>query len=326
MDAPEWLERDRALSEWRANRSFRHSEKARQAHADGDRSREVWHECRASSLTEPFASRRDGCGQRRHVRAWCSKCGEVHVFPVGCGLSSWCETCSHRRNKRTRRKLLEGIARAEREGRRAWARGPRARGTEPRTSLLTLTVRTTGDAIADRETITRGWVRLRAHLAKLGLRRLPFVLAWEVTDGDGSGAHVHAHAAVVWPYVHLGELAAAWVRATDGAAEAQGLDLKPSSPAKSASYAAKYATKGCDPASVSRETWLAWVQASATRRSFTTSRGLTTDLNDPNRPPCCAQSSGEWGGAEIRRGPAPESGVSSLPTGPPVSRETVQTP
>ncbi len=249
------------------------------------------------------------------------------MFPVGCGLGAWCEVCSHRRNKRTRRKLLEGIARAEREGRRAWARGPRLRGSEPRSSLLTLTIRTSGDAIADRETITLGWKRLRAWLAKRGLRGLPFVLAWEVTDGEnGHGAHVHAHAAVVWPWVSVRELAAAWVRATDGAAEAQGLDLNPSSPAKAASYAAKYATKGCDASSVSRETWVAWVKASASRRSFTTSRGLTTDLNDPNRPPCCAQTAGEWGGAEIRRGPMPESGVSTLPTGPPVSRETVGAP
>jgi hypothetical protein len=248
------------------------------------------------------------------------------VFPVGCGLGQWCEVCAHRRNKRTRRKLLEGVARAEREGRREWARGIRARGTEPRVSLLTLTVSDSGNATRDRETITLGWKRLRAWLAKRGLRRLPFVLAWEVTDGTQGIPHVHAHAAVVWPWVNLGELAAAWVRATEGAAEAQGLDLKPSSPSKAASYAAKYATKGCDPSSVSRETWVSWVQASATRRSFTTSRGLTTQLNDPNRPPCCAKSSGEWGGAEIRRGPMPETGVSALPTGPPVSRETSEPP
>lgn len=327
MEPSEWAARDRALAEWREGRSAVHAAKAKTAHAEGDRSREVWHECRASSLTEPFASRRDGCGQRRHVRAWCASCGEVHAFPVGCGLGQWCETCAHRRNKRTRRKLLEGIARAEREGRRAWSRGPRLRGTEPRTSLLTLTVRTTGDATRDRETITQGWVRLRAWLAKQGLRRLPFVLAWEVTDGEnGHGAHVHAHAAVVWPWVSIPEGAAAWVRATDGAAEPQGFDLKPSSPSKASSYAAKYATKGCDPSSVSRETWVAWVKASATRRSFTTSRGLTTELNDPNRPPCCAGAKAEWGGAEIRRGPVPAEGVSSLPTGPPVSRETTEPP
>jgi len=326
LGPPEWEARDQALKTWRENRAFVHAEKARAAHERHERTREVWHDQRASSLTESFASRRDGCGQRRHVRAWCSKCGEVHVFPVGCGLGAWCEVCAHRRQKRTRRKLLEGIARAEREARRAWSRGTRRSGTEPRASLLTLTIRDTGDAVADRETITRGWVRLRAYLSKLGLRKLPFVLAWEVTDGGGCVPHVHAHASVVWPWVHLGELARAWVRATDGAAELQGLDLKPSSPAQSASYAAKYATKGCDPGSVSRETWVAWVRASATRRSYTTSRGLTSQLNDPNRPPCCAQTAGEWGGAQVQRGPMPESGVSVLATGPPVSRETLEQP
>lgn len=280
-------------------------------------------------------SRREGCGQRRHVRAWCAKCGEVHAFPVGCGLGAWCEVCAHRRAKRARRRILEGIARAEREARRDWARGPRRRGTEPRVALLTLTVRSSGDALRDRETITKGWVRLRAWLAKRGLRRLSYALAWEVTDGGdpssgggppSGGPHVHAHAAVCWPRVPVRELARAWVRATDGAAEEQGLDLSGASPSKAASYAAKYATKGCDPRGVSRETWLAWTKASATRRSYTTSRGLTTRVDDPSRPPCCAQAGGDWGGAALLRGPVPEDGVSSLPTGPPVSRETGSPP
>lgn len=326
MGADEWGARDAALKAWRENRAWMHSEKARKARADGDRTREVWHDQRASTLTEPFASRRDGCGQRRHVRAWCGRCGELHLFPVGCGLGHWCEVCSHRRKKRVRKKLLEGIARAEREARYAWSRGPRIRGTEPRSSLLTLTVRDSGDAVRDRETITQGWKRLRAWLAKRGLRRIPFVLAWEVTDGTAGVPHVHAHAAVVWPYVPTRELGAAWVRATEGAAEMQGADLEPMSPAKASDYAAKYATKGCDPATVSRETWVAWVRASATKRSFTTSRGLTTREDLKNRPPCCAEQQAEWGGAQVRKGPIPEDAGSSLPTGPPVSRETAPGP
>jgi len=313
------------LKVWRECRSWVHSEKAARARAEGDRTREVWHDQRASTLTQTFAARRDGCGLLRHVRAWCARCGEMHTFPVGCGLGAWCETCAHRRQKRTRKKLLEGIARAEREGRFAWSRGLRARGTEPRSNLLTLTIRDSGDAVRDRETISQGWRRLRAWLAKRGLRRIPFVLAWEVTDG-ANGPHVHAHAAVVWPYVPIRELGAAWVRATEGAAEAQGVDLRAMSPAKASDYAAKYATKGCDPQHVSRETWAAWVRASATRRSFTTSRGLTTREDLRNRPPCCAEQAAEWGGAQIRRGPIPDDAGSALPTGPPVSRETSREP
>jgi hypothetical protein len=264
---------------------------------------------------QSYASRREECGQRRHVRAWCASCGTVHAVEVGCGLTQWCEHCATRRARRTRRRLLAGIARAEREARREWSRGPRVRGTEPRTALLTLTVRASGDAVRDRETITQGWVRLRAWLARRGLRRVPYVLAWEVTDGAGAGPHVHAHAAVVWPRVPLRELAQEWVRATGGAAEEQGLDLRPSSPAKAAGYAAKYATKGMDPRHVSRETWLGWVKASASRRSYTTSRGLTASIDDPPRPPCCSQN-GTWGGSCVMPGPVPDADV---------SRETSQT-
>jgi len=326
LDAAEWEARDAVLKVWRECRSWAHRERARRARADGDRTRQVWHEQRASALTEPYVSRRDGCGQRRHVRAWCASCGTVHHYAVGCGLGHWCEVCHSRRKKRTRKKLLEGIARAEREGRYAWSRGPRRPYTEPRSNLLTLTIRNTGDAVRDRETITQGWKRLRAWLAKRGLRRVPFVLAWEVTDGTAGVPHVHAHAAVVWPYIPTRELGAAWVRATEGAAEMQGADLRPMSPAKASDYAAKYATKGCDPAIVSRETWVAWVRASATKRSWTTSRGLLTrDDAFKNRPPCCATVLGEWGGTEIRRGPIPDAG-STLPTGPPVSRETAREP
>lgn len=260
-----------------------------------------WHECRATTLAEPWAERVEGCGQRSHVSAWCSTCGTVHTIPVGCGQGHWCEVCSNRRRSRVRKRVLPAIAAAERRELARWSRSTRGRGTRPGVRLITLTVRHSGDATRDRDTITKGWARLRAWMHhRIGAR--PYVLTWEVTDGDDS-AHVHAHAVVVWPWVDVQDLAAAWVDATKGAADPQGFDMKSSTSADASRYAAKYATKGCDPRSVSRDTWVAWVKASASRRSYTTSRGLLADV-EPSRPPCC-EDDGEWGAAELRKGPPP---------------------
>lgn len=335
IPSTEWEQRDRELAEWREARVNHHFRIATRAHDLANalphegwddrkhelRSRACWHEARARTLCEPFTERRDGCGTRRHVMAWCDTCGEVHAIPVGCGLGSWCEVCSHRRRARVRRRILPAIARAERRALAEWNREGRPKGKRPGARLITLTVRSTGDATRDRHTISEGWKRFRAWLQKRQ-GSAPFVLCWEVTDGEGSGPHVHAHAVVVWPFLAVKEAAAEWVRATRGAAEAQGFDLKSTTVEKGARYAAKYATKGCDPQSVSRETWASWTKASATRRSYTTSRGLLTE-EPTSCPPCCG-TEGRWGGAELRDGAAPSRQL--LPTGPPVSRETSADP
>lgn len=284
------------------------------------RSLAAWHEARARTLTEPFASRREGCGQRRHVMAWCDSCGEVHAIPVGCGLNAWCEVCSHRRQARVRRRLLPAIAMAERRELGRWNRGARAREDRPSAKLVTLTVRDTGDAERDRRTISDAWKRFRAWLHhRQG--SAPFVLTWEVTDGK-HGPHVHAHAVIVCPFLPVKVAAAEWVRATRGAAEANGFDLKARSVESAAKYAAKYATKGCDAGKVSAATWSAWTRASAGRRSYTTSRGLL--LEEPETVTPCCGTEGRWGAAELRKGPAPERQL--VPTGPPVSRETAGDP
>lgn len=326
----EWDARDDALREWRCERVARHFAIASRAHEhacalpegwterrDELRSLAAWHEARGRTLCEPFRARRDGCGQRRHVMAWCDSCGEVHAIPVGCGLGAWCEVCAHRRTKTVRRRLLPAIASAERRALAKWNRGPRARGTRPSPKLITLTVRDTGDADRDRRTISDAWRRFRAWIQhRQGA--CPFVLTWEVTDGAHGIPHVHAHVVVIWPWVAVQVAAAEWVRATRGAAAANGFDMKARSTHAAAKYAAKYATKGCDASTVSRETWAAWTRASAGRRSYTTSRGLLLD-EPPTVTPCCG-SEGRWGAAELRKGPAPERQL--VPTGPPVSRET----
>lgn len=335
LSEAEWHRRDAELERWRAGRVAHHFAIATRAHdiaaglpAEGWderkhelRSRACWHEARARTLSEPFCERRDGCGTRRHVIAWCDTCGTVHAIPVGCGLGAWCEVCSHRRRARVRRRILPAIARAERRAVAQWNARGRERGRRPGARLVTLTVRDSGDAERDRRTITDAWRRFRAWLQRRQ-GAAPFVLCWEVTDGQAGVPHVHAHAVVVWPWLPVKEAAEEWVRATRGAAKENGFDLKNTTVEKGASYAAKYATKGCDASSVSRETWEAWTKASATRRSYTTSRGLLTE-EPVSCPPCCG-TEGRWGGAELRDGAAPD--LTQLPTGPPVSRETCAGP
>lgn len=183
-----------------------------------------------------------------------------------------------------------------------------------------MTVRDTGDADRDRRTISDAWKRFRAWLHhRQGAA--PFVLTWEVTDG-ANGPHVHAHAVVVCPFIPVQVAAAEWVRATRGAAAANGFDLKARTVEAAAKYAAKYATKGCDAGKVSAATWSAWTRASAGRRSYTTSRGLL--LEEPETVTPCCGTEGRWGAAELRKGPAPERQL--VPTGPPVSRETAGDP
>ena len=236
-------------------------------------------------------------------------------MPVGCGLGQWCETCGFRKAKRIRRKVLRGFGEAHKRAMAAWSK---ARKNKPGVKLITLTVRPSGEGAAhDRAVITRGWQRFRAWLHPY-VGAPSFALAWEVTDGESGSPHVHAHVAMIAPFIPVKLAAAAWVRATNGAAEAQGFDMRFSTSEKAAKYTAKYATKGCDSGAVSRATFVEWVSACSEKRSYTTSRGLLSAVTEPSRPPCCASDGVSlWGGAQIRKGADPDQTVSGLPTGPP---------
>lgn len=171
--------------------------------------------------------------------------------------------------------------------------------------MLTLTVRDSGDLRVDRDRIKGGWVRLRAWLQRrIGAR--PFLLVWEVTDGEHGRGHVHAHVVAVWPWVDVHELASEWEAATDGAAEPQGVDMLPVPLERGVSYVASYATKGASLRSVSDRTWCEWQKASWRARSYTASRGLLTSVDQPSAPSCCASTGGWWAEVGTRRGPPPE--------------------
>ena len=291
IDAAEWWERDRELTGWRAELRERHERRATAAAGRGDGVGATWHRQRADALSRCWTARVEGCDREREVWGWCAGCGQVHTRPVGCGQTHWCEGCARRRARQVRRRIIVGLADA--------ARAERGRGRRrARPVMLTLTVRHSGSPADDRAVIVRGWARLRAWLAARGTPLRAYAGAWEVADRGGA-AHVHLHVVALAPWVPVRELAAEWVRATDGAAEAQGLDLSPCSIERGATYAAKYAAKGADPRRISRETWLAWVQLSRGKRSFCSSRGLTR-ARESSRPPCCAARGAIWGAIGTR--------------------------
>ena len=298
ISADEWALRDHLLKSHRDSRAFRHREKADVARAEGLRTKAEWHASRAGTLTRKWTDRQAGCGKEQVIRAWCDGCGEVHERPVGCNQRAWCDACGMRAARKSRRKILVGIEEAYKKRLTAWNRKRRA-GLRPSVRLITLSVRHSGDVKKDRDTITKAWQRWRAWVQKRQ-GACPFVLTWEITDGSGDG-HVHAHVVMVGPFLPVIEAAEEWARATRGAAEMQGFDMRVSTSARAASYAAKYATKGCDPRAVSRETWLAWFKASAGKRSYSASRGLFVPVDAVSSPPCCRESGARYGGVAIKK-------------------------
>lgn len=295
---------DEALDGHREERRRHHEAREEEASRAGERTRADWHHARALALSERWTERARRCGTERHVSGWCGQCGTVHTHAVGCGQRAWCDECGLRATRRMRRRSLRGLGEAVRRERSQWARLGRQRGREPRPVLVTLTVRDTGDLRADRKAISEGWVRLRAWLhRRIGAR--PFLLCWEVTDGEQGQGHVHAHVVAVWPWVDIHELSSEWEAATEGRAEPQGLDMLPVPLERGVSYVATYATKGAHLRSVSDRTWTEWQRASWRARSYTASRGLLTATDTPSAPSCCASDGGWWAEVGTRRGPPP---------------------
>lgn len=298
LGAGEWALRDHRLKCFRECKSAHYRHKAEWALENGERSKAEWHAARSGTLTRRWTDRQAACQKETVIRVWCDGCGEVHERAVGCGQRAWCDACGMKAARKSRRKILIGIENAYKESLTSWNRR-RVAYRRPSVRLITLSVSHSGDLKKDRDIITKAWQRWRAWVQKRQ-GACPFVLTWEVTDGRGDG-HVHAHVVMVGPFLPVKEAAHEWARATGGAAEMQGFDMRVSTSTKAASYAAKYATKGCDPRSVSRETWLAFFRASWGKRSYSASRGLFLAVDSKSTPPCCRESGAEWGGVEIKR-------------------------
>lgn len=190
--------------------------------------------CGTSSLTVTCRPRRPGA----------PACGPRSVA-VTCGQRWLCDTCRRRCYARLRARSARAISAHQRASRAAWVAAGSPRGGERKPVLATLTARHTGDLVADRATIARGWQLLRMWLHKR-IGKFVYLLVWETTSGRDGLGHVHAHVVALLPWVSWHDLREEWVRATDSASAGIDLSAGNMKARNAAHYVAKYASKGVD--------------------------------------------------------------------------------
>lgn len=209
----------------------------------------AWHVRRSQALARPLRERVESCGQGAPLVIEC-RCGRTKVA-TSCGMHWLCPSCRPKRYRRLRARLAKSVrARAEANA-RAWHLRGRPKGQRREPYMVTLTVRHTGDLLADRRTIQRGWECLRKWFHKR-IGAFDYALTWEVTPGEDGLGHVHAHAVALLPFFPYKKATAEWLRATGspGANFAapktkDGKRLTGSrAAARAAEYIAKYASKG----------------------------------------------------------------------------------
>jgi hypothetical protein len=257
----------------------------------------------------------------------CSACGEVHEVPHRCGLKAWCSECAQRWGRDRTERLTAGLARRERECRQLWSSLGALRGLRPELRLLTLTVpRHEHGPVAAMSSARNAWNAMRTWLwteVRAGWARrlkrkrrdvpaewvrMPYGLAWEMTDGTDGAGHAHAHVVVFLPFVSVTRMNAAWHRMTGGnvhlSKDERGRVMTAPSVKTAASYLAKYVTKG-GADSLSPENHAAWVRATHGRRVMSASRGLLAKKESASASHCC---NAQWSVSHHR------------PAAPPVAR------
>jgi len=245
-----------------------------------------WHASRARRLSRSLVDVQAECGTRS-AKVACG-CQELTI-PVGCGRPIVCPHCATRKRvrmvKRIRRAVQAHNSAAQYLGHR------RGRGRRLAWRLVTFTAAHSGDVERDRKDLAAAFNRWRAWLWNTTGAALPYVLTWEVTNGDDAKGHVHAHAAMRLPWLNLEDAAAAWQRATHGKAEGQGIDFatnrgKPFSTEDVTRYIAKYICKGigadCEPLLVAT-----WMVVQYGRRAWSASRAFWEVKKDATACPCC---------------------------------------
>ena len=205
----------------------------------------------------------------KHGRA-CNHCGLVVLRR--CGATLVCESCSSARWGKARRKLSRALQAHLNSRVAAWRRRGRPAYHEPRLALLTLTLRHSGDAAADRELLSLAWHRWRAWYREKYAENLPYAWAPEYTPGRDGLGHVHVHVTTVLPWRDFDELRAAWKRATGAQGERIHVSVKTRGVRDAAKYLAKYATKGVKGLNVKHAA--AWMRAQYGKRACSTSRGF----------------------------------------------------
>lgn len=251
----------------------------------------------------------------------CQGCGEVHEVAHRCGLRSWCGGCARRWSVDRAERIAAGLVRREREVREQWNALGALRGLRPELRLVTLTVprHEAGpeEALSAAKAAWNAWrtwlwTEVRAGWARRLRRRrddvpaswcrMPYALAWEMTDGTDGTGHAHAHLAVFLPFVSVQRMSAAWRRYTGGhvhlSRDATGATVRTVSAKSAGRYLAKYVTKGSE--DLSPANLAAWVRATTGRRVVSCSRGL---LGPPSRVSHCCER--EWSVRRIHPGEKP---------------------
>lgn len=303
---------DAHLVEWRASLEASLLARARGAELRGDCP--DWWQKRGEALETGWGSRAESCGEVRTLVLTCLGCGQMRERPAPCALRHWCRECAELRRKREYARLVPALTRRTQEERTRWYRAGRGFRGAPQLRLLTLTARTGADVVETRAAIAKAWPLWRRWLwDRIGYAP-PFAATWEVTDGP-SGAHPHLHVCIVLPFVSVTAMASAWVHATRGAAEVQGLDLQTVKAKEAARYVAAYVTASTLDEELSTETAAAWVRATYARRLVTTSWAFW--IVTPARVRCdcgscdplSVQLQPKYDGSNTPRGPPPETAV-----------------
>ena len=231
-----------------------------------------WHLARAAALGIPLDTRIGACGTGQV--SYADRDGVVFTSPIWCKQPG-CKRCSDRLQARAAAELHPIFA--------AHDAAQRQRHRLP--SLLTLTIRKTGDLAADRASLIKGWARWRAWWFKRYRWSFTFALVPECADGTKSGiGHVHLHVVAwlpVWWDWQAGH--AAWDRATEGAGsniDVQ-VDRRNATAAAATRYLLKYLFKGLDLSTLSATVAAAWWRATYNKRRLTTSLGFRHIFQGP---------------------------------------------
>lgn len=249
-----------------------------------------WHLTRATGLGLSMYERTLTCGHG--VAVMKSPKGEAHEVELGCG-QQLCPKCEDKRRRKVARRLRLAARRAD-------ARN-RIRNRVP--TLLTFTVRDTGDPAADRATMMHAWTRWRAWWSSKARRKrqarwrkrvaaaeaegrrppapwpnpklgygFDFALVVEVTPGAEGTGHAHLHV-VAWLPKWWDWKAGAeqWARHADGNVD---ISLKTQDGANPAAYLAKYVAKGSRIEDLPGEVAGEWLGKTYGKRRVTCSRGF----------------------------------------------------
>lgn len=218
----------------------------------------TWHLARAQGLGKTIADRVAACGTT-HVEL-VTQDGEVIEKALGCNQSA-CSTCATRKGARWAARLRAVVSAHDKDQRRR----------NRQATLITLTVRHTGDLAADRKAISKGWKRWRAWWHDRYGWAFTFAFVWEVTLGTAGDGHVHAHVVAwlpKWWSWQKGQ--AAWCRATGGNIDFQ-VRGNGETVGQSVQYLVKYLAKGAALEGLTPALAAAWWAASYNKRAVSVS-------------------------------------------------------